>query len=1028
MSSYRRLAPFLAGLVVIACDCEKPLQVASGQVRWEWETKDGPQAGEGALIDFGTISMGSRVQQLVFVRNTGRGAFSLSDFTKVAGDAVTVQRRVETGAAFELTFEQDREVFPAERQPVTITFAPPVRLDVRSYDVGAQLDFVPAGAPTAPLELKGRAISGECEVPDTIDFGIVPVGTMTSADLNLRNDSSIPVRVTTGQIVGVSSGIFVLTGLDASGGRDVAAGEPAQSTITFTPTETRDYVARMTVRRTQSCPEREVTLRGRGVSSCLTYRADPPDDLRATSLFFGYVAPGTAAPGTVTFFNACSAQIELSALTTSEPVFAVTAASMLDLTRLTVPPATRDLMGQWSDGEARVTLEFRPTALGQKNGTLRANTSLPGQSIGVRLRGIGGGPRIDVRPAPLSVGRIGFTPNASPPTFVPRTLRIANVGTRPMPADPRANLKLGAMGLGMPYWRVRAITGTLAELCVGEWDQQRNGCTNTLQPNRYDPNQGIEAVAGGALNLPIRVIPATPGFKEWEVTILSNDPMTPEVNVRINAEAVEAPPCNYEVIPGQLNFGVVDQPQLRDLTFTLRNRGVQPNDTCYFNAIDISPTSDDTFTMPLGAIPSLTIPPGQQVPITVRAMPLRPSPTIPTVVRGDVTFGVSTPGASSGTVQLVATLAPSCITIAPSPLDFMNTELECGSPARTVSITNTCSTPLTLNTVTLADPGLAPNGSGSCATAAGCPQFAISAAAPAGTISPGASRTMQLRFRPYLLGPASGSLNVSVTQNGQMINYPVVLSGVGVARTMMGCGVTAMCPAPITTGANTTVTLTPSVMAPGLVSCAWSVGSRPPTANGNFGQPTSCTGTTYFADVVGTHVVNFNVTDGLGTTSTCSTPITVTPNGDLWIELTWSRNFDVDLHLIHPMAGSWSSASSWSFASSPWDCYYANRTPSWGAAPQNPNLDRDDTTGRGPENTRINTPQPGVAYTIGVHMYGPGGSPVVSTVKVYCGGQLVTTQTRSMATSKDMWVVGSVEFGSVSPCNLTLINGQLNVP
>lgn len=257
MSSYRRLAPFLAGLVVIACDCEKPLQVATGQVRWEWETKDGPQAGETALIDFGTISMGSQVQQLVFVRNIGRGSFSLSDFVKVAGDAVTVQNRLEAGAAFALTFEQDRQVFPAERLPITITFAPPVRLDVRSYDVGSQQDFVAAGAPNAPLELKGRAISGECEVPDTIDFGIVPVGTMTSADLNLSNDSSIPVQVTTGQIVGVSAGIFVVTGLDASGGRAVASGEAAQSTITFTPTETRDYVGRMTVRRTQSCPERD---------------------------------------------------------------------------------------------------------------------------------------------------------------------------------------------------------------------------------------------------------------------------------------------------------------------------------------------------------------------------------------------------------------------------------------------------------------------------------------------------------------------------------------------------------------------------------------------------------------------------------------------------------------------------------------------------------------------------------------------------------------------------------------------------
>ena len=40
-------------------------------------------------------------------------------------------------------------------------------------------------------------------------------------------------------------------------------------------------------------------------------------------------------------------------------------------------------------------------------------TTLSGQSaISVRLRGIGGGPRIDVRPSPLSVGRIGFTQNS----------------------------------------------------------------------------------------------------------------------------------------------------------------------------------------------------------------------------------------------------------------------------------------------------------------------------------------------------------------------------------------------------------------------------------------------------------------------------------------------------------------------------------------------------------------------------------------------------------------------------------------
>jgi hypothetical protein len=556
-----------------------------------------------------------------------------------------------------------------------------------------------------------------------------------------------------------------------------------------------------------------------------------------------------------------------------------------------------------------------------------------------------------VRPAPLALGRIGFTPNTSPPAFVPRTLRIANVGTRPTPPDARGNLKLGVNGMPGMYWRLRSVSGTDQEICIGDWDVQRNGCTNTIQPNRYDPNVGLEAAAGVALNLPIRVIPLSAGLKDWELTIFSNDPLTPEAVVHITAEAVEAPPCNYEVIPGQLNFGVLDAPQIVDLTFTLKNRGVQANDVCYFNAIDLSATSDDTFTLPQGPVPSLVLQPGGQSTIVVRGAPLRPSPTMPTVIRGEVTFGVSTPGASQGAVQLIATLAPTCITISPTPLDFMNAELEFGSPARTVSITNTCSTALTLNSATLTDPGLAPVGTGSCMTTGGCPQFAITAAATAGTISPGASRTLQLRFRPYALGVSTGSLNVTVTQNGQAISYPLALSGNGVARTTMGCGLSAMCPAPITTGANSSVTLTPSVMSGGAVSCAWAVGSRPATANGNFGAPTSCTGTTYFADVVGTHVINFTVSDGLGTTSTCSTPITVTPNGDLWLELTWDRNNDMDLHLVHPTAGNPLLAAAW--GNNSWDCNFRQRSPTWGTTQQSPNLDRDDISGRGPENTQI---------------------------------------------------------------------------
>ena len=83
-------------------------------------------------------------------------------------------------------------------------------------------------------------------------------------------------------------------------------------------------------------------------------------------------------------------------------------------------------------------------------------------------------------------------------------MRVANVGNRPAPPDPRANLLLGAMGMGPSYYSVRAINGTDDELCVGIWDAVANRCSGTLPTSLYDPALGIEATSGVALSLPVR--------------------------------------------------------------------------------------------------------------------------------------------------------------------------------------------------------------------------------------------------------------------------------------------------------------------------------------------------------------------------------------------------------------------------------------------------------------------------------------------------------------------------------------------
>ena len=224
------------------------------------------------------------------------------------------------------------------------------------------------------------------------------------------------------------------------------------------------------------------------------------------------------------------------------------------------------------------------------------------------------------------------------------------------------------------------------------------------------------------------------------------------------------------------------------------------------------------------------------------------------------------------------------------------------------------------------------------------------------------------------------------------------------------------CPPDRTVNANSTVALlTTATDAEGdTFTCEWDVASRPATSAGNFSAPTNCRQTNYFADVVGAHNVRFTATDSNGQKSTCATTITVLPVGDLWIELTWDKPNDMDLHLQHPNAGNSHSPLAWSPVNGPTDCFFAEKNPSWDAAgtADDPSLDRDDEVMTGPENIRINSPVVGQKYTIGVHNYAYNAAPsaVNATVKVYCAGSLVATKTRAFTMEGDMWVMGTIEY------------------
>ncbi|MDW5598151.1 choice-of-anchor D domain-containing protein [Conexibacter stalactiti] len=129
---------------------------------------------------------------------------------------------------------------------------------------------------------------------------------------------------------------------------------------------------------------------------------------------------------------------------------------------------------------------------------------------------------------------------------------------------------------------------------------------------------------------------------------------------------------------------------------------------------------------------------------------------------------VDSAGQTTVTSEVATVVAPAGyqpITLAPSPLDAGAVVLG-QSATKAVTITNSGGNPLTLTAVDVTGAGFA--------RAGGC---------VSGTLAPGASCTVGVRFAPTAAGAASGALTVAYSAIGGSSPATVALSGSGVATT-----------------------------------------------------------------------------------------------------------------------------------------------------------------------------------------------------------------------------------------------------
>ena len=236
--------------------------------------------------------------------------------------------------------------------------------------------------------------------------------------------------------------------------------------------------------------------------------------------------------------------------------------------------------------------------------------------------------------------------------------------------------------------------------------------------------------------------------------------------------------------PSQLAFGLIQPPDFRDLNFTVTNHGTGAGDVCLLNGLDLAAGTHVAFSLPNGPIDSLELQPGQSETVTVRVHPQGQPPAGVTNITGAVEFFMSSPLKPHAQVPLNAQVAESCLTIAPDELDFGNVQVGCSSATKTFNIYSTCTGTVTLNGLSMQNPGGQPAGGPNCPGGAPCPEFLLvqSPAIPAGglVVTPGAApQQFQVKYKPIDTGTDSGAVAISATQNGAGVTYVVTLRGEG---------------------------------------------------------------------------------------------------------------------------------------------------------------------------------------------------------------------------------------------------------
>jgi len=544
--------------------------------------------------------------------------------------------------------------------------------------------------------------------PTSLTFASQTVGTTSAAQtVTVTNSGNAALTISSVGLAGTNSGDFAQTNTCPVSPSTLAAGANCTISVTFTPSTTSSETASVSISDNAAGSPQTVALSGTG-----TEAPAPAVTLNPTSLSFGNQLQNTTSTAqTVTLTNSGNAALTINSI-------GLTGTNTGDFAQTNTCPISPNTLA--AGAKCTISVTFTPSTTSSETASLSISDNAGNSPQTAALSGTGTSPApaVSLNPTSLSFGnQLVNTTSAA------QSVTLTNSGT--------AALSISSIGL----------TGTNS----GDF-AQTNTCP--ISPNTL--------AAGANCSISVTFSPSASGSRSASVSISDNasgSPQSVALSGTGTAPAVTLSPTSLTFASQTVNTTSAAQ------SVTLTNSGSAP---LTINSIAVTGTNSGDFaqatTCPIS--PS-TLAAGAKCTISVTFTPAATGTRSASVTVTDNAADSPESVALSGT----GVTGSPAVTLSPTSLSFGNHLVGTTSVAQKVTLTNSGTAALTINSI-----GLTGTNAGDFAQTNTCP-------ANTSTLAPGSSCTISVTFKPTAMGSRTASVSISDNASGSPQSVPLSGSG-----------------------------------------------------------------------------------------------------------------------------------------------------------------------------------------------------------------------------------------------------------